>query len=460
MNSSWWSDSFSQKLVDNLHLTPLLGPLGPPDSSTLYAIFAVYITIEVIFLTYTFLLNAKHQKRSTPPPYPLEKKRFIARILTRLEDVYSDSPAAQRQAVKDFLSGWCLEAPFETIRKGNIIEFLAWAMCGLPTEELKKSEVAEIETFFDRLESKHGIVLPPGHNDDVKCCTLSLDDVTYLPRPILVYIAVACLNITKFLLLTFLGFSKLRTSNNLSYWYRPSSQNSPSSPLLFFHGIAPCGSLFYLPLIFQSLLTSDRDVYLFSNSSVDMTLRGSTSLDEFDVIEGVEEALDTPENRGKKWTIAGHSLGSCPVTWLLRAFPDKVSNVVLLDPVTLFLSHPAVACNFVYKQSFGGITEVVIWFMASTEQFIAKYLKRDFWWYRNELWVETIPSSINVLIIVSRSDEIVDADLVELGFKKQRELGQIKDNIRLKIIEGGHALMIASPSTWKMIREEIAAMEK
>ena len=83
----------------------------------------------------------------------------------------------------------------------------------------------------------------------------------------------ACLNITKFLLLTFLGFSKLRTSNNLSYWYRPSSQNSPSSPLLFFHGIAPCGSLFYLPLIFQSLfqslfqspLTSDRDVYLFDS---------------------------------------------------------------------------------------------------------------------------------------------------------------------------------------------------
>ncbi|GMH62944.1 hypothetical protein TL16_g03590 [Triparma laevis f. inornata] len=444
---------FSSKLLLNLHISP-------PTSSTLYLLLFLYLSLELLFLTYTLLLNTSHQKRLKPPKYPIEKKLFISRILKRLEDIYSTSPETQREAVKDFLKGWCLEAPFEEIKKGNILEFLSWAMCAVPVEELSGRDEEEIDTFFMRLKEKYGIVLPPGYNKNVKCCTLTLDPVTYNPRPILFYIIVACLNITKTLTLTFLGFSKLRTENSLSYWYRPSAPNSTSSPLLFFHGIAPCGPLFYLPLIFNSLLTSDRDIYLFSNSSVDMTLRGSTALTEFDVLDGVEEALNTPENSIKKWTIAGHSLGSCPVTWLLRAFPHKITTVVLLDPVTLFLSHPAVACNFVYKQKFNGLIEVIIWFAASTEQFIAKYLKRDFWWYRNELWVETIPPHINVLIVVSRNDEIVDASLLEYGFKQQRNLGQIKENVKLKIIDGGHAIMIAMPGTWRMIERELKAMEK
>ena len=71
------------------------------------------------------------------------------------------------------------------------------------------------------------------------------------------------------------------------------------------------------------------------------------------------------------------SLGSCPCTWLIRSLgAGSISQILLLDPVTLYLSHPAVAVNFVYKRALNGVMERVIYYGASTELYIAHYLHR------------------------------------------------------------------------------------
>ena len=386
---------------------------------------------------------------SVPPPYPQSRKDFISKILSRLERI---RPENQKKAVEDFLSGWCMGAPIGAIRRGNISQFLAWAMYAARPSELGAEDLAEIDTFFERLEKVHGIFLQPGFNPKVKACTLSLDPVSFLPRPMLVYISISALDVFKHLILTLLGFIKCRSSSDVIFWYRPSASGSTRNPMAFFHGIAPCGQLFYLPLILS--VTGGGALFLFSNEGVDMSMSLSAPSEDA-VTSAVEEAASKYEP-GKHLTLVGHSLGSCPCTWLLRRpLSVPIAQLVLLDPVTLYLSHPAVAVNFVYKTALKGFMERVIYYGASTELYIAHYLKRNFWWYRNEMWLEDIPSSIPVSVFLSKSDEIVDCELVARGLRKQREMGEIGDNVEIIELDGGHARMIAEPSTWRLIRAQL-----
>ena len=240
------------KLLENVHA---------PSAATMLTGLALYVCCEVLFLLFSlWVCRNASSNLSTPPSYPDKKKAFIAKILSRLERIH---PENQKAAVSDFLSGWCQGAPIATIRQGNITEFLAWAMYAARPSELGAEDLAEIDTFFDRLETVHGIFLQPGFNPKVKACTLSLDPVSFLPRPMLIYIAISALDVLKHLVLTLLGFIKCQSSSDVTYWYRPAASGSSRNPMAFFHGIAPCGQLFYLPLIMS--VSGGGALYLFSN---------------------------------------------------------------------------------------------------------------------------------------------------------------------------------------------------
>jgi len=135
----------------------------------------------------------------------------------------------------------------------NIAEFLSWACYNSHLPELSGAQRAHIADFFTYIEAKHGVVLPKGINSDVKCVQLSLEPVTYIHRPLLMYVGVFCLELVMQFTLYFVGFSQKTTSAGLCYWFRPATDTA-SNPLLFFHGIAPGGPLFYLPMLFLGLL--------------------------------------------------------------------------------------------------------------------------------------------------------------------------------------------------------------
>jgi len=107
------------------------------------------------------------------------------------------------------------------------------------------------------------------------------------------------------------------------------------------------------------------------------------------------------------------------------------------------------------------ITEAVIYFGASTEPYIAHYLKRHFWWYRCELWAEDIPPHIDVIVALSMDDEIVDSHLVANSLEVQKEtaVGGM-DNIKVVKLEGHHAKCLYTPSTWSLLTAELKAVEK
>ena len=103
--------------------------------------------------------------------------------------------------------------------------------------------------------------------------------------------------------------------------------------------------------------------------------------------------------------------------------PSIVYSLTLLDPVSLLLSLPDVAFGFLYRSP-NTIVQAVIYYFASRELTIAHTLHRNFWWYRNALWLEDIPDSIPVIVGIGGVDEVASPsalkEYVDLCTEKRR----------------------------------------
>ncbi len=432
------------------HLYVLHSNTSTPLYFTVLIVIGValsYGLLEVIFQLLCRWQLRMLQKRSPVAPYPNSNNRaYIKRVLDLLVNMHGENSSEE---LKKFLSGWCLDAPFDECRKGNVEEFLAWAMWGKDARDMDAHEAADVNVFFDRIERDHDVVLPPGYNDEVRCARLSLEDVEYIPRPLPLYIVLRLLHLFKHLVLVMMGFRKRKDSNGTKFYERPGC----GEPLLFLHGIAPAQTLFYLPLLFFGVLSGDtsaeRPVIIIENKTVGMQLH-PTPPSEKEVVDCVEFAL-----RGQKATLLSHSLGSCAATWIVREHSSLISKLVLLDPVTIYLSLPAVAVNFVYSKP-SSFTECVIYFFASTEMHVNYYLKRHFWWYRNELWISDIPDSIETTIVLSKDDEIVPSAEVKWGVQREKELARGKlSHVNVIELEGHHGAIIYNANNWNIVRDAV-----
>jgi hypothetical protein len=205
------------------------------------------------------------------------------------------------------------------------------------------------------------------------------------------------------------------------------------TPLVFFHGIAPAGLLFYLPMLLFGIVTKDRPCILVENPNISCTL-AFHALSEDETVRGVQELVEAccgqDSEAAHSLTVCGHSFGSCPISWLLHdpAFRPRIRLCVLMDPVTLLLSDPAVMTNFLYSREVSNIRVI-----ASSELFTEYYLRRHFSWYNSELWLDealsATPSAstladtdhgktrehrpLHAIVALSENDEIVDAPKVK-----------------------------------------------
>jgi hypothetical protein len=107
-------------------------------------------------------------------------------------------------------------------------------------------------------------------------------------------------------------------------------------------------------------------------------------------------------------SVVGHSFGSITAGWFVKSYPEAVSHVTLLDPVSLLLCFPDVAYNFIYRPP-QTLMQYLIYFFASRELTISHTLHRLFFWYNNIILLEEIPANIGVLVGVGGADEILNA---------------------------------------------------
>lgn len=367
------------------------------------------------------------------------------------------------------------------LKRGNTNEFLCWAFFSVPYSTAQSSPEMQnaLNDFYHILETRAGLSFEVGNNPYYTPRSFTFEKVKALYRPFYVYLAVALMRASANIMLYFLGFRQYTCKRGLKYWHRPAKQKElGSSPFLLFHGIAPGGYAPYLPMIFFGILRGDlshahRDIFLFENKPVSYAMC-LTALSEDDTVHGVLEAINLHLPRTvHNLTLFGHSFGSCQVTWMIKCpeIKNRISSMILCDPVSILLSDADVVVNFLYNRQgtegtcngkpnswFGKLirfaNETKIHLVASSEICIEHYLRRNFAWYNSELWLEDIPPNVKVVVALAEHDEIINTP------KIVRELSSPSHDVHTIIWNDvGHAHCITNYERWKDIHNAMKRVE-
>ena len=325
--------------------------------------------------------------------------------------------------------------------------------------DLTNAESTELQKCLEILRIRAGLVFHNEPNSPYKARRLCLEDVAPLHRPLMVYLWVEGLRALAGWVLRLWGFVPV-THGAVPGWYRPGRKLADTSttpkqqlPLVFFHGIAPAGLTFYLPMILN-LVSDGRPTLLVEQPSISGRLGMFGAVSEEEMMEAVEQMIcDTidrdPTTQDSAVLWAGHSFGSCPLTWMWRrpTLRQRSAGILLLDPVTILLSEPAVMMNFLYARDISKIRMV-----AASEVFTEYYLRRHFAWYNAEVWVEDI-ASCPVTVALSGCDEIVDAPAVAAHLLTCPSVRTIYWPT------ARHAHCVTSPTKWRQLQQALWEQE-
>jgi pimeloyl-ACP methyl ester carboxylesterase len=377
----------------------------------------------------------------------------------------------------------------EGLDSEHVDDLFSWAFFGTSMEELRRVNNEEAQQMRCELHKMHQIIRDQvglrfvGDDDDgdgteakgaaIRSCyvarQMTLEPVNALHRPLLVYAGVALLQKCANLVLRCVGFRRVvSNATGLVGWYREAEAASEEAstrhpPLLFFHGIAPAGHAFYLPMVLNGLAKASNDegqqaVYIFENPHISCSLStvlqdDGKALTERETIRGVQEILELTMGKEKAISaplaLVGHSFGSVPLTWLLHShFQPRIASMLLIDPVTILLSEPDVMTNFLYNMDVSKIR-----MLASSELGIQVYLRRHFAWYNAELWLQEVPTHVAVGVALSEHDEILNAPKVRAELQHHHVPHLYWRHV-------GHARCVSSPSMWKQLRDLMAGATK
>lgn len=378
---------------------------------------------------------------------------------------FNSSSSAEASSDEEWYEDSCISKTtrwsIAGLKKAEADDFFAWAFFGKDTNDLEPSEQVGLEKIYRELVRDYGLTFEPGRGGLLEGRRLTLDPVQAVHRPLLAYAIIHGLERIGNVLLRLNGFERHTAKTGLVYWHRTGSEPDKRLPLLFFHGIAPAGKTFYLPLCLLGLGDRQRNMYLFENRGISSSYLTFDVLSDDDTVAGIEEALHIHGDEARPISLCGHSFGSCPMTWLLHSsLRDNIQQFILIDPVTILLSEPDVMVNFLYARLDAGSKFVNnhlagIRFVGS-ELFTEYYLRRNFAWYNSELWLDDVPKSVRILVCLSEKDQILSAPNV----KREVESHSWKD-LELVYWEGvDHADCITNPRTWPQLRDAMLAQEK
>lgn len=370
------------------------------DGNFLFNIVLIaWTVVELSFWVFLqYILVPQFQYVNAPPPYKIPCETLVCRTL----DLIDSLPKSYN--FEKFVYGFFRGAKKHEVYEENMRSFLSWAMFGIPLDRIKAVQIEQLDRMLVEVYRRHG-KLKAGFNSEVKHVSMTYDPISFIHRPLLVYIGVSITErVFNGLYFRFQGYRRHKL-DSVTYWYRPSS--NPSSgldPLLVFHGIAP-GWMLYAQLA-ENLAYGGRAVYLINLSAAQIKSLRFKMLSIEDYSRICLNILH--RHGGKKASIVGHSFGTITAGWFVTAHPEAVSHITLIDPVALLLSLPDVSHAFLYHKP-STFTEWVIYLFAAKELTIAHMLSRQFWWYNNVLFLEDIPNNIGVLVGISGGDEVLHA---------------------------------------------------
>jgi hypothetical protein len=394
-----------------------------------------WAVLECGFLCWHARRMIELQARTTPPSLSkAERRRLIERTM-------SASPDLRR-----FLSGFHGFAKPEEVWRGNAEEWAAMALFSLRLAELSSTQHAEVQdavaAFEKRIEGQSKLCLRNGFNERLRgrAMLVSVDPIHATLHPAIHYAITYGAAGLGSVALRQLGFARLNVGA-LNYWHRPADSRlddvPPGRTIVLLHGIG-LGLTPYV--IFLRKVLSQH-----SNCAILLPEFPHISQQCFEVTdppssEHTASAIRTMMERHASIadgdrvlgaTFIAHSFGSVVFAWLLAAqhrslgrdTPGLVDAVLFLDPVSVGLQEPDVCYNFLYKPIDLSSTAIEIFFkyFVAGELGIAHVLHRHFWWYKNTLWPEDIPSHLRnrerCKVLLGGADHVVNIDMVRNALK-------------------------------------------
>ncbi|BFZ61202.1 hypothetical protein YB2330_002261 [Saitoella coloradoensis] len=400
--------------------------------SSIPKIFGTKTGLQRILLGYalvevTFYLWYRRRKRwsqrpssnsplTTPEDRVFLFRRCLADLTAAMEPGMTEFPLPRKAhdaeySAADFFRTWFLNAKLSDIHRGNIEEWMLWALFNMDyvdveqqDKEMQRAIFLELQKYCNEIEVLLGVELPDGYNPRIKSMRLNKDVVHMKHRPALWYLIVAGLDAYTQILLRSLGFmhfvprkdivtyvfppsfSHLRRFTKesdlaLSYWYRPPlTATSTAKPIILIHGIGT--GLQPYDVLIKMLSKHDAPIFLVELMHVSMRMVNRIP-GRRETVEGIKRMLQ--KEGYENGVVVGHSLGTVVSTWLIHDPEPPVSHVILVDPVVFLLHLPDVAYNFVYRFP-KRANEWLLWWFASREAGISYSLGRNFFWFENILF--------------------------------------------------------------------------
>jgi pimeloyl-ACP methyl ester carboxylesterase len=376
------------------------------------AVVVFWVILEIAFImVLNYVLLPHLHKLKQPVPYHGDIVHMMKRTLDQVTVLHS-------YTFKMFVEGFCNAARYEDVCVNNFRSFLSWLMFHKHLTDLDNEEQGKLENIVEYAHKQHphSHMLKPGFNNSVTHCRMTLEPLPVVHRPLLLYLmANVAEAISYTLFLQGAGFQRFEV-DGMKYWYKEQGSRNCSGnsgtcsdgtePMLFMHGIST-GWMLYLPLVKalgsgRTMILLDLDAIKIKSLSFDMP----TPERYADRVRKILARHDIA-----RASIVGHSFGSITAGWVVRFLPEKVSHITLIDPVALLLGLPNVAYSFLYRKP-STLIEWIIHLTAARELTISYSLRRHFYWYNNNLWLEDVPAHIGIVVGVSSNDEIISGAAV------------------------------------------------
>mmetsp|Transcript_24328 Transcript_24328/g.72474 ORF Transcript_24328/g.72474 Transcript_24328/m.72474 type:complete len:508 (+) Transcript_24328:45-1568(+) len=350
------------------------------------------------------------------------------------------SPHGPGCTPKRWLEGWFLGAPFQTIRRSNVLDFAAWAFWTKHAAELDEGEQRTAVEMLEEWRRRFGWDFEDGRNPAIAPIRINFDPLAVWCHPLAYYLTLYALTLSTRQTMRLFGFAyHAGGAGGISFFHKPlrkppglllvdgeQEDGEAEPPAVFLHGLG-VGLPPYL--LFIRRLATARECFVVELPEVSQA--GTEEVLRPEVMAAELAAMLRAHGHDRACFI-GHSYGTFVLSWALRARPDIVQRVVLIDPVCLMLSLPDVAYNFLYRRPHKPFTLVVANFVR-WELFSANVLMREFYWYHNVTWVDDLPAGS--LVVLAGGDDIVNAQAVRRHLEEhQRRDAAAGHSARLRVL--------------------------
>lgn len=447
-----------------------LALLGLADEMALPLSLSLYLALEALHYLWTStcsLMEPAQRVESTTTEERLHTwRRCLADTTTSCEAMitgwfYRKDAGQADSAVR-----------LEELTRGNVREWLAWALAIGKGEKLLEAEEAEVDVAMKMLEEalsrqqRRPFHFPDGHVATIASMRLNRDppSCNVRPRP-LFYYAITDLAINGLYTphkMKAAGF-KYYVAEGLSYWYhpgRPSGSGATSSsssataagtssdaaagvqamedapsvaepsrvdpihqhasaskPVVFVHGVG-LGPLPYLGFI-EQLLEGGGPLLVVELPFVAQRLSAlgdRTAPHQESTVQAIETAMGRHDLTSA--TFVGHSLGTVYLSWVAQLKPHLLASAVFIDPIVFLLHQPKVAHSFLYSEPHDTLSAVEHYFIKS-EHSIVHFFHHHFFWHKNVLWANDL-KRVPTEVVLSSEDAIVPVEHVSRYLRKAK----------------------------------------